>query len=177
MQKPKITKSVGFAAIARPDARVFILGSLPGKVSLERRQYYAQPRNTFWRIMEEITGATPELSYDERILQLKENGVALWDVCAAGYRPGSLDSAIELSTVVANDFGKFFSTHPHISLICFNGSKSAEIYRRIVTPELPSKFQAIPHKILPSTSPAHAAMSFEQKLSRWRTALLACNRP
>ena len=164
-------KSKCFAPVARANARVLILGSLPGKVSLERRQYYAQPQNTYWRIMGEIAGARPELPYPHRLRLLKENGFALWDVCAAGHRSGSLDSAIQLSTVETNDFSGFLRAHPAIGLICFNGQKAKEIYDRKVRKTLPALFERIRYEVLPSTTPAHAGMPFEQKLSRWRSVL------
>jgi len=161
-------KSRGFECVARADARVLILGTLPGKVSLERGEYYAQPRNTFWRIMGELAGASPNLPYKDRLRMLKENGIALWDVCAAGRRYGSLDTAIRLASVEANDFSGFLRAHNGIGLICFNGKKAKEIYDRKVLQKRPSLFERIRYEVLPSTSPAHAAMSYEQKLTRWR---------
>ncbi|MGA2982525.1 MAG: DNA-deoxyinosine glycosylase [Terriglobia bacterium] len=164
-------KSRGFECVARADARVLILGTLPGKVSLERGEYYAQPRNTFWRIMGDLAGASPALPYGDRLRLLKENGIALWDVCAAGHRSGSLDSAIRLSTVETNDIGEFLRVHPGIGLICFNGKKAKEIYDRKVVQKPPAPFARIRYEVVPSTSPAHAAMSYHQKLSRWRIVL------
>jgi hypoxanthine-DNA glycosylase len=100
-----------------------------------------------------------------------QNGIALWDVCAAAQRPGSLDAAIVHSSVVPNDFAAFIEAHPDIGLICFNGGKAAELYRRRVLPGLPVTLRAIRTETLPSTSPAHAAMPFEEKLMRWTTVL------
>jgi hypoxanthine-DNA glycosylase len=159
--------SHGFAPVARPDARVLVLGSLPGQVSLRERQYYAQPRNDFWKIMGALAGAAPERSYADRLEALKSHRIALWDVCASAQRPGSLDASIRHATVVANDFATFFRAHPQVGLICFNGRKAADLYRRFVLPGLPEPSQAIPCEVLPSTSPAHAAMRFQQKLARW----------
>jgi hypoxanthine-DNA glycosylase len=162
-------QSIGFPFFASPDARVLILGSLPGKMSLEQGQYYAHPRNGFWPIMGELVGAKPELPYKQRIAKLTESGIALWDVCARGYREGSLDSAIEKP--VPNDFAAFFRKHKHIKRICFNGAKSNEMYKRYVLPTLSDEARAIERLVLPSTSPAHAARTFEQKLVLWRAAL------
>ena len=86
--------SVGFPPIADADARVLVLGSLPGRMSLEKQQYYAQPYNAFWKIMGQLFGAAPELPYERRLEELRKHGVAVWDVLAAGERSGSLDSAI-----------------------------------------------------------------------------------
>jgi hypoxanthine-DNA glycosylase len=159
--------SNGFPPIADAHARVLILGSLPGQVSLRQQQYYAQPRNAFWPLMGHLFGAGPELPYDERARRLILSGVALWDVCAAAHRPGSLDASIRADSVVPNDFAAFIAAHPHIRLIAFNGSKAAELYRRIVLPGLPAALQAIRCETLPSTSPAHASMTPEDKLARW----------
>jgi double-stranded uracil-DNA glycosylase len=160
-----------FPPIADPHARVLILGSLPGQVSLQRQQYYALPQNAFWKIMERLFGAGPALPYEERVQALVRNGIALWDVCAAAQRPGSLDASIVHSSVVPNDLAAFIETHPGIGLICFNGGKAAELYRRLVLPGLPATVRAIRYETLPSTSPAHAAMPFEEKLTRWAVVL------
>lgn len=164
-------QSRGFPPIARADARLLILGSLPGAESLRRRQYYAQPRNHFWRIMGAIYGAAPELDYDARAERLRESGVALWDVCAEAFRVGSLDASIEPGTIEVNDFATFFDAHPRIERVFCNGTTSAELYRRRVLPQLPERWRALTPMRLPSTSPAHAAMTYEQKLSRWRELL------
>jgi double-stranded uracil-DNA glycosylase len=86
--------SSGFAPVADPDARILILGTLPGAVSLETGQYYAQPRNAFWTIMGEVCGAGTSLPYEERLERLLRRRIAIWDVCASARRPGSLDSGI-----------------------------------------------------------------------------------
>ena len=159
--------SSGFPPVARHDARLLILGSLPGVRSIQEQQYYAQPQNAFWRIMGELFGAGRELSYAQRLRKLGASGIALWDVAAAAERPGSLDSAIVHASVEANDFGAFFETHRHIGLICFNGAKAAELYRRLVLPHLDGPFAVIPTTRMPSTSPAHAAMPYAKKLEAW----------
>jgi double-stranded uracil-DNA glycosylase len=159
--------SSGFPPVADDHARVLILGSLPGQMSLRQQQYYAQPHNAFWKIMGRLFGAGPELPYDERTRRLVSSGVALWDVCAAAHRPGSLDAAIRHSSVVPNDFAGFIASHPQIRLIVFNGSKAAELYRRTVLPALPTAIRSVRCETLPSTSPAHASMRFEDKLARW----------
>ena len=157
----------GFPPIADANARILILGSLPGRVSLQRQQYYAQPQNTFWKIMGRLFGAGPELPYDERAQSLVGQGIALWDVCGAAQRPGSLDASIVHSSVVPNDFAGFVESHPRIQLICFNGAKAADLYRRLVLPGLPVTLRPIGYETLPSTSPAHASMTFEEKLAHW----------
>jgi hypoxanthine-DNA glycosylase len=147
---------------------VLVLGTLPGPESLRQRQYYAQSRNAFWRIMGELVWAGPELPYPRRLEVLVEHRIALWDVCAAAERAGALDAAIRRASVVPNDFVAFFREHPSIELVCFNGQTAANLYRRLVVPQLPMGFAEIEQQVLPSTSPAHAALSFDRKLERWR---------
>ncbi len=115
--------------------------------------------------MAKLVGASPEMPYEDRKLRLVENGIALWDVLDSGYRSGSLDSAIRQS--VPNNFITFFDAHPGIDLICFNGKKAAKIYETKVLPTLRDRKREISRRVLPATSPAFAAMRFNQKLSSW----------
>jgi double-stranded uracil-DNA glycosylase len=163
--------SKGFAAVCDPSACVLILGSLPGVVSLEQQEYYAKPQNVFWRIMGSLFGAEPDLPYAQRTRALTEAGIALWDVCASAHRIGSLDSAIKHHA--ANDFEKFFTAHPNIELVCFNGQKAAALYRRSVHGQLPPAMQLLPVRVLPSTSPANAGLAYEEKLRQWSSLLSA----
>ena len=158
----------GFPPVSGRDARALVLGTLPGPESLRQQQYYAQPRNAFWRIFGELVEAGPDLSYALRLEVLIQHRIALWDVCAAAERVGALDAAIRGASVEPNDFAGFFRRHPQIQLICFNGQTAATLYRRHVIPNLPAALAGIEQRVLPSTSPAHAAMSFERKLERWR---------
>jgi len=171
--EPRGELSVGFAPIARGRPRVLVLGSLPGRKSLEMGQYYAQSQNGFWRIMGELFGAGPSLPYPERLERLIANRVAVWDVLAAGERDGSLDSAIVTASIVVNDFGGFFARHADIGLICFNGMKAADLYRRRVLPALTPRIASLPSRVLPSTSPANASVPFAAKLARWSAVLSA----
>lgn len=159
--------SRGFPPVATRDARVLILGTLPGPESLRQQQYYALPRNAFWRIMGDLFGAGPGVPYARRLRVLQQSRVALWDVCASAYRQGALDAAIRGESVVPNNFAVFFRSHPRLELVCFNGQTAAGLYRRRVLPGLPEPLQGMRREILPSTSPAHAAMSYERKLERW----------
>jgi double-stranded uracil-DNA glycosylase len=163
--------SRAFPPVRSPDVRILILGSLPGQRSLAERRYYAQPRNAFWSIMGELCGAGPDVQYDARLERLRAAGVALWDVLAAGERPGSLDSAIVRSTIVTNDFARFYAAHPAIGLVCFNGTKAAELYRRDILPDLDERARSLPRHTLPSTSPANASVSYRRKLEQWSAVL------
>jgi len=157
-----------FPPIALPDAETLILGSLPGRKSLEMRQYYAHPFNTFWKLIAVIFESDGALPYAKRVNILTSNRIALWDVLAAATRPGSLDSSIVHASALANDFPEFFRAHPRIRRVFFNGRKAEEMYRRFVLPGLGPEFAALRYECLPSTSPAHAGMSFAKKLGSWR---------
>ena len=101
----------GFDCVARADARILILGSMPGQASLQQSQYYAHPRNSFWYIMGELFAAGPELDYAQRLQVLLEQRVALWDVVHRCQRKGSLDADIEQQSVEANDFLTLFDRY------------------------------------------------------------------
>jgi TDG/mug DNA glycosylase family protein len=153
-----------FPPIAEPDARILILGSMPGAASLAAGQYYAHPRNLFWPIMGRLAGAGPELPYEARVERLKTARIAVWDVLKSCHRQGSLDTAI--TDEEANDFAGFFAGHTSLTHVFFNGGKAEQSFRRHVTFDAPLEL----HR-LPSTSPAHAGMTFENKLAAWRAAL------
>ena len=157
-----------FPPIASRDATTLILGSLPGRKSLEMQQYYAHPQNAFWKLMGAIFGAGPALPYARRVRMLTVQGIALWDVLAAAERPGSLDSSIVHASATVNDFESFFRSHSRIRRVFFNGRKAEEMYRRFALPKLGSSFPQIRYETLPSTSPAHAGMTFAGKLESWR---------
>jgi len=157
-----------FPPIAKRDAEILILGSLPGRKSLEMQQYYAHPQNAFWRLIAKIFDAPWPLPYTRRVRILTAHRIALWDVLAAAERPGSLDSSIVHASALANEFAAFFRAHPKIRRVFFNGRKAEELYRRFVLPGLSSEFATMRYVSMPSTSPAHAGMTFAKKLERWR---------
>ena len=155
-----------FPPIATPDARALILGSMPGQASLAASRYYAHPRNAFWPIMGKLLNFPPGLDYPDRIAALCHARVAVWDVLHSCYRPGSLDAAIAESSLVANDLAGFLVEHAAIRHIFFNGAKAESCFRQhinLAMPELELTFTR-----LPSTSPAHAGLPFEQKLAAWQ---------
>lgn len=158
--------SEGFPPVARPDARVLVLGSLPGQKSLTAAEYYAHPQNAFWPIMKEIFGITGD--YAERCARLSEHKLALWDVLSTSVRPGSLDANIRQETATANDFARFLHEHPRIERIAFNGKKAGQLFHQMVPAEHCQQLHLIG---LPSTSPAYAAMPFAGKLAAWTKGL------
>ena len=154
-----------FPPVATPDARILILGSMPGQASLNAGQYYAHPRNAFWPIVGELLGFSPDLPYPQRLQLLQAAGIALWDVIAACERSGSLDAAIVPDSIRANDFAAFFAVHREIRDVFFNGAAAEKAFRRHVAPRL--SLAGLSFRRLPSTSPAHAAQGFAQKLAAW----------
>ena len=159
-----------FSPVADQAARILVLGSMPGVRSLETNQYYAHPRNAFWRIMGTILNFSVEVPYQIRIETLLSVHIALWDVLHACVRAGSLDGAIEKGSRVPNDFPSFFKSHPDIELVCFNGAEAEKSFNTYALPKL--DIGGITYIRLPSSSPAHA-VSFEQKVGAWRAALRA----
>lgn len=159
---------VCFAPLADKRSHTLILGSLPGQKSLQMQQYYAHPQNAFWKIITHLFGVASPLPYNRKVKILTDHHIALWDVLAAAERPGSLDSSIVHVTARPNDFAAFFRAHPRIRRVFFNGRKAEELYRRFVLPHLGSDFEELRYECLPSTSPAHAGMTFARKLELWK---------
>ena len=162
-----------FAPIVDDGARTLILGSIPGKASLDAEEYYAHPRNAFWKIIGELFDVDPAASYAERVQGLKSHRIAVWDAMQACTREGSLDSDIIEDSIVPNAFQTFFDTYPEVRHIFFNGAKAEAAFRRYVSPELSTIERHLVLNRLPSTSPAHAGMKYEAKLAAWR-AISAC---
>jgi len=150
-----------FPYSADENARVLILGSMPGAESLRRQEYYAFKYNVFWRIMGELFAFSVELPYPTRLAELRRHGVALWDVLAACERPGSLDSDIREAR--PNDITHLVKKLPKLERILCNGGAAHGYFRRFF-PELEARR-------LPSTSPAAAHLNYAEKLAAWRDAL------
>ena len=151
----------GFAPVVGKNPRILILGSMPSVASLEQVQYYGHPRNAFWKIQAALFHEEYTENYEERILRLKTHGIALWDSVSSCVRPGSLDSAI--TDVIPNDIALLLHENPTIGHIFFNGNASRQIFLRHH-----KQLKAFPSTLLPSTSPAAAMYTLEQKLAAWR---------
>ena len=157
---------LGLPPIIDDGARVLILGNMPSVMSLAAQQYYANPRNAFWRITGEIFGFDTGAPYEIRTAALVARGVAVWDVLKACRRQGSLDSAVEPASMVANDFERLFAARPTIERVCFNGAAAEKNFMRLA----PRVDREISYLRLPSTSPAQT-MRYQDKLRAWRTVL------
>ncbi|MCX7556054.1 DNA-deoxyinosine glycosylase [Xanthomonadaceae bacterium JHOS43] len=163
--------AVGFPPLVAPGAHSLILGSIPGQTSLRRQRYYAHPRNAFWPIVRHVLGLPEIADHAACHAALIGQGFALWDVLAHCERPGSLDADIRAASILPNDFPRFLSEHPDIQWVFFNGTAAQQLWARHVQPTLPPDMAGLRQHRLPSTSPAHAGMTFDEKARQWHDAL------
>lgn len=163
----------GFEAIEDKDAKVLVLGTIPGPKSLEVGQYYADKKNSFWFIMGRLFGAYPSLNYVERCVILRASGLAVWDVLASGERRGSKDSKIVQGSEAPNDFAMFFSQHASARNVFFNGLAAEELFRKLVLPRLTGQGCNLNLKRLPSTSGENTHLTKEEKVEEWK--VIACS--
>lgn len=160
-----------FPVIAGDNARILILGSMPGVASLDASRYYAHPRNQFWSIIGDITGISPSLPYEQRLSMLRQQRLALWDVLHSCVRPGSLDAAIEHRSAEPNDLSGLLQRMAGIRRICCNGGTAHTALIRHFGRLLAQQFPQIEVRPLPSTSPANASWTYARKLSAWTSAI------
>lgn len=150
----------GFPPVVDARTQVLILGSLPGDASLAAGEYYGHPRNAFWRLMERVIDAPLAAQpYGARLSALLAHGIGLWDVIGEARRQGSLDAAIR--DPAANDLVTLIETLPALRLVAFNGGAAAKLGGKLIGSQVATL-------ALPSSSPAHAARSFEDKAAVWR---------
>ena len=159
-----------FEPIVGKDPRIIILGSMPGVASLQAAQYYANPRNIFWAIIAELFGINIDCSYESRVREISQLPLILWDTLKACHREGSLDARILKQQIEANDIAGLLKRHSGLRAIAFNGAASEKYFTKLEKHRLPTN-HALEMIKLPSTSPANASMSFEQKLAKWRQLL------
>ncbi|MDR6493497.1 DNA-deoxyinosine glycosylase [Paraburkholderia sp. 22099] len=153
----------GFPPVVAADTHTLILGSFPGEASLAATQYYAHPRNQFWRLLGTVLEEPlAELAYEERLRRVLAHGIGVWDVLAACHREGSLDAAIR--NALPNDFASLREHAPLLKKVCFNG-KTAGRFAPVIGA---AGYATV---MLPSSSPANAMLSFDQKLRLWRDIL------
>jgi len=153
----------GLPASLDRHTRILILGSFPGEASLQAQQYYAHPRNQFWALLSAVLNQDlRHLEYAERLLALKAHFIGLWDVIDVCEREGSLDSAIRNAR--SNDFATLKLLCPKLHRICFNGKTSGKFASQFDH----AGFETL---VLPSSSPANAQRTFEDKLEAWRSII------
>ncbi len=154
------TPLVGLAPVLDSQTQLVILGSFPGAASLAAQQYYAHPRNQFWPLLASLTGENlSAMPYLERLPRLLAHRIGVWDVLGACQREGSLDSAIKQAQ--ANDFSLLRTRCPQLAKVAFNGKAAGKFAADFAQ----AGFQTF---VLPSSSPAHAMLSFAEKLKLWR---------
>jgi len=153
-----------FAPLVEPDSETLILGSLPGEASLAAVEYYAHPRNRFWRMLAAVFEEPLPTGYEAKKALLRRHRIALWDMAKSAHRKGSLDS--DITEVVVNEIDALLAAHPFIRTVCFNGQKAHALFRRHFR-QRPD----ITYHPLPSTSPANASCPFERLCQEWRPRL------
>lgn len=153
----------GLPPVAGPDPRVLVLGSFPSRLSLERGEYFANPKNRFWPLIEALFGIRADLPYGERVRLLSHRGIALWDVVASCERDGSGDASIY--NPVMNDIPGFVRVHPSIRLVALNGGMAGRLFRRTIRTGIRQDLKVI---VLPSTSPANARFNLPGLAEKWR---------
>jgi len=154
----------GLPPIVGPSPRILLLGSFPSQESLRRSEYYANPKNQFWKLLSAVLDVLFSASYEQRVATSMQCRVALWDVLQKCARQGSLDARIDRNTMVPNDIAAFLHAAPSIQMIGLNGGMAVNIFDRYCRASMRPDVQVVP---LPSSSSAHAAMSFAQKLQAW----------
>lgn len=152
----------GLPPLVAADAHVLILGSFPSEASLAVRQYYAHPRNHFWRIVGALLNEPlAELPYIERTERVRAHRLAIWDTIVACERPGSLDASIR--NAERGEIARIHRIARSLRAVCFNGNTAARAE--------PAWRQAgYATLVLPSTSPAYT-LPFDAKLAAWRALL------
>ena len=152
-----------FAPLIDKYTKVMVIGTMPGIASLEAGEYYAHPRNAFWLIMARLfNNGTAFSSYEEKKACLLSQGIGLWDNLQYCERAGSLDSNIK--SEIPNDFEALLKQYPAIRKLLFNGLKSFQFFKKFH----PTLLEQLECHALPSTSPANAALKFEDKLQEWK---------
>lgn len=153
-----------FKPVADSHSRILILGSMPGKESLRKHQYYGHAQNAFWKLISAVLNEPFHEAYEDRLEMLLRHGIALWDVIKSCERESSLDS--DIKKAVVHDFAAFFTAHPGIRCVFFNGHMAYNTFAR----QVGFDFTGITFERLGSTSPAHA-ISFEKRLADWTRIL------
>ena len=145
-------------------SRILILGSFPSVKSRESAFFYGHKQNRFWKMLAAVYGAETPASVPEKKALVLEQGLALWDVIAMCEIAGSADASIR--NAVPNDL-RIILDHSRIEKILLNGKTAERYYRQYNGSRID-----VPAIQLPSTSPANAAVGFDELLSAWRKELL-----
>jgi len=158
-------KKTGFASISNQNTEVLILGTFPGAMSLERNEYYAHPRNRFWKIIADLKKEKFPENYAEKTELLLKHKIGVWDIAHQAQREGSLDANI--LEIIPNNLTDFISKHKNLKVVGFNGRKAEKLFRQHF-----KKLKHINYILLLSTSSANARYSYDEILDNWRQALM-----
>ena len=142
------------------ESRVLILGSFPSVKSREESFFYAHPQNRFWRVIAAIFDCDVPINTQQKASLILDNGLALWDVIASCEITGSSDSSIR--HVIPNNIGAIIN-ESNIERIFVNGKTAEKYYKKYL-----EKAVGIKATVLPSTSPANAAVSLQELIEKWR---------
>jgi G:T/U-mismatch repair DNA glycosylase/8-oxo-dGTP pyrophosphatase MutT (NUDIX family) len=153
--------------VLAPGLTCIFCGINPGRVSAAAAAHFANPRNDFWRLLHDA-GFTPRLYDPQEQFSLLELGIG---VTNAAYRttPGSGD-------LRRSDFDRVeFEERIRAQAPCAVAFVGKEAYRGLFKerPELGPQLRTIDGiglYVLPSTSPANAAVPYAQRL-RWFRSL------
>jgi len=156
--------SYSFPPIANKNAKILILGTMLGKKSLELQEYYGYKYNVFWKILFKLLNSEFSEDYNTKKKLLIDNDIALWDSLQFCFRKGSADA--DIKDEIPNDFITFFKKQPTVKQVYFNGTAAMNYYKKYV-----KYSDCLSFYLLPSTSPANARMSFEEKLNKWRVII------
>lgn len=149
-----------FPPISNADTEVLILGTLPGDKSLKSGEYFAHPRNRFWRIISVITNNPVPQEYQEKLDLLNRTGIGVWNVLHKAHRKGSLDTAIQ--NAVPNDIPGFIAQHKKLKVIGFDGLKAEALFDKYFT-----RRSDLTYISLPGCSPANARFNLEALCEKW----------
>lgn len=163
-KKVNLTLKSSFKPIVYSDTKILILGSLPGDLSIQQGEYYAHPRNRFWKILATMAKSTVPEYYKQKKELLKTLKIGIWDVAHSAIRKGSLDTAI--MNEIPNDLPALLKKNDRICIIAFNGQKAEKMYDKYFVRQ-----DRLIYITLPSSSPANASMGFERIYESWKEAI------
>ena len=152
-----------FEPVYDKDSEILILGTLPSVKSRENNFYYGHKQNRFWKVLAILLKEPVPDTIEEKKAMLLAHRVALWDVIQSCDIKGSSDSSIK--NVQPTDIGMILEK-TNVTQIYANGNKAGQLYKRYQFP-----VTGIEATMLPSTSPANAAWSFDRLCEAWRVIL------
>ena len=160
-----------FSAVCNTNTELLILGSLPGKKSIAEQQYYAHPRNALWPILCDWLMIPVTMCYEQKLATALARGIGFWAVVAEAERPGSLDSDIRSSTVCYNPIDQLIDSLPKLKCILLNGGAAMTLFKRAGFDQIATE-KGMDFFQLPSTSPAHASITIDEKRVAWHAVLI-----